>query len=74
MHEVVYGVKSLMAKEAQAGRLLETTRSHWGIESGLHYRWDVTLREERSRVRRGQAPHTLAVVNNLALGLFEAWS
>ena len=50
--EVVYGITSLTAKEAGAKRLLEITRGHWGIESGLHYRRDVTLREDRSRVRR----------------------
>jgi hypothetical protein len=32
MHEVVYGITSLTAKEARAQRVLEITRSHWGIE------------------------------------------
>jgi predicted transposase YbfD/YdcC len=68
--EVVYGITSLTAKEAGAKRLLEITRSHWGIENGLHYRRDVTLREDRCRVRRGHAAHALAVINNLVLGLF----
>jgi predicted transposase YbfD/YdcC len=68
--EVVYGITSLMASEANAARLLEITRGHWGIESGLHYRRDVTLREDRCRVRMGQAPQVLAVINNLVLGLF----
>ena len=69
-HEVVYGIPSLSAKKAGAERLLEIVRGHWGIESGLHYRRDVTLREDRSCVRTGHAPHALAVVNNLVLGLF----
>lgn len=68
--EVVYGITSLTAREADAKRLLEIIRGHWGIESGLHYRRDVTLREDRGRVRRGQAPRAIAVVNNLVLGLF----
>ena len=67
--EVVYGVSSLTTSEADAARLLAITRRHWGIESGLHYRRDVTLREDRSRVRTGQAPQVLAVINNLVLGL-----
>ncbi len=70
MHEVVYGITSLTAQEAGAARLLEITRGHWGIESGLHYRRDVTLREDRCRVRTGHAAHAMAVVNNLVLGLF----
>jgi predicted transposase YbfD/YdcC len=68
--EVVYGITSLGAKQAGAERLLEIVRGHWGIESGLHYRRDVTLREDRSRVQIGHAPHALAVINNLVLGFF----
>ena len=68
--EVVYGITSLTAQEAGAERLLEITRSHWRIESGLHYRRDVTLHEDRGRVRRGHAAHAIAVINNLVLGLF----
>ena len=66
----VYGVTSLTAPKADAARLLAITRGHWGIESGLHYRRDVTLREDRSRVRTGQAPQLLAAINNVVLGLF----
>jgi predicted transposase YbfD/YdcC len=68
--EVVYGVSSLTAPEADAARLLAITRRHWGIESGLHYRRDVTLREDRSRVRTGHAPQLLAAINNLVLSVF----
>jgi predicted transposase YbfD/YdcC len=68
--ESVYGITSLTAQNAGATRLLQITRGHWGIESGLHYRRDVTLREDRSRVRIGQAPQACAIINNLVLGLF----
>lgn len=69
-HEVVYGITSLTAKEADASRLLELTRAHWGIESGLHYRRDVTLHEDRGRVHQGHAAHVVAIINNVVLGLF----
>ncbi len=65
----VYGVSRLTAPEADAARLLAIMRGHWGIESGLHDRRDVTLREDRSRVRTGQAPQLLAAINNLVLGV-----
>ena len=68
--EVVYGVTSLTRQEANAARLLEITRAHWGIESGLHYRRDVTFHEDRGRVRQGHAAHVMAVINNVVLGLF----
>src|SRR4051794_2693840 len=51
--ETVHGISSLSDGEADAQRLLVLTRGHWGIENGLHYKRDVTLGEDASRVRRG---------------------
>jgi predicted transposase YbfD/YdcC len=68
--ETTCGVSSLTATEADATQLLAITRQHWGIENGLHYRRDVTFREDRSRVRMGQAPQVIAAINNLVLGIF----
>src|SRR6266542_1563467 len=68
-HEVAYGITSLPASDADAARLLAVGRGHWRIENGLHYRRDVTLQEDASQVRRGQAPQVLAALNNLVCGL-----
>lgn len=67
--EVVYGITSLGELAADAEKLLEYTRGHWGIENGLHYTRDVTLGEDRCRVRRGQAPRALASLRNVAVHL-----
>jgi predicted transposase YbfD/YdcC len=67
--EVAFGITSLPAPNADAARLLTIGRAHWSIENGLHYRRDVTLREDASQVRRGQAPQVLAALNNLVCGL-----
>lgn len=67
---VRYGVTSVPRSVADARRLLGLVRGHWGIENGLHYRRDATLAEDRSLVRTGHAPHTLAALNNTVLGLF----
>ena len=67
--EVVYGITSLSPLAADAGRLLGFTRGHWGIENGLHYTRDVTLGEDRCRVRRAQAPRALASLRNVAVYL-----
>lgn len=69
MHEVSYGITSLTAHEADPDRLLALGREHWQIETGLHYRRDQTLREDWCQVRRGTAPHVLAILNNLVIGL-----
>ncbi len=68
-HEVVYGITSLTAQEADPKRLLQLIRSHWGIENGLHYRRDETLREDWCHLKQGHAPRAMAVINNLIVGL-----
>jgi len=42
-------------------------RSHWGIENGLHWRLDMTFREDESRIRRGNAPHNFGVIRHVAM-------
>ncbi len=64
-----YGITSLQPMEADAARLLELTRGHWAIENGLHYRRDVTFKEDACRMKSHRAAEALAVFNNLALGM-----
>ena len=66
---VHYGVTSLPRSAASPQRLLQMVRSHWGIENGLHYRKDVSLDEDHSQVRLDHAPHVLATLNNVVVGL-----
>jgi len=70
--ETVYGITSLSMEEADAGRLLALTRGHWGIENGLHYKRDVTLGEDASRVRREAAPQVMAALRNSVVHLLES--
>jgi hypothetical protein len=67
--EVSYGITSLPEHEANARKLLGLTRGHWGIENRLHYVRDVTLGEDGSRVRKGNAPPVLAAVRNAVIHL-----
>lgn len=69
--QTIYGLTSLTPEQASAGRLLHLVRSHWGIESRLHWRRDVTLGEDRCQVRRGMAPLVLATLNSLVLAVFD---
>jgi predicted transposase YbfD/YdcC len=68
-HEIVYGVTSLSDTEASAAKLLELNRGHWEIENRLHYVRDVTFDEDRSQVRKGSGPQTMASLRNLAISL-----
>jgi predicted transposase YbfD/YdcC len=65
--EVVYGITSLSPEQADADRLLQLNRNHWAIENGLHYRRDVTLGEDASRIRTKAAPQVMAGLRNAVL-------
>lgn len=67
--EVVYGLTSLTPQQASPERLLTLVRQYWGIENGLHYRRDVTLQEDATRLTVGNAGHIMAILNNLVIGL-----
>lgn len=65
--EIAYHVTSLTAAEADPCRLLDLARAHWGIENKLHWRRDVSMNEDRCRVRAGA--RALAALRNLVLSL-----
>lgn len=67
--EVEFGITSLSPQQANPMRLLEIRRAHWGIETGSHYRRDVTLREDATRFTIGNGARVLANINNLTLAL-----
>lgn len=69
VQEVRYGVTSLPTQVADAKHLLRIARAEWGIANGVHYRRDVSLAEDASRLRRGDGPQVMAALNNAVIGL-----
>jgi len=72
--EHAYAVTSLPPTRATPMQLLTLWREHWHIETKLHYvrgcpMGGMTYGEDASLVRTGTAPHALAALRNLALGL-----
>ena len=65
--DVAYAITSVPRAKADAARLLEWWRGHWGIENKVHWVRDETFGEDRSRVRTGAAPQVLAAVRNLVI-------
>jgi predicted transposase YbfD/YdcC len=65
--ETAYLITSLTAKDAAPERLLSLARGHWAIENSLHHVRDVSMDEDRCRVRAGA--HALAAVRNCALAV-----
>jgi predicted transposase YbfD/YdcC len=69
--EIEYGITSLARKQTPAIKILKVRRSHWGIETGLHYRRDVTFHEDATRMTIGASGSILSVIHNLVLGLLK---
>lgn len=67
--EVEYGITSLTSQKATPARILRLRRNHWGVEAGLHYRRDVTLHEDATRMTDHHAAHNLAIINNLTVSI-----
>jgi len=67
--ETAYGITSLSPEKATAEQMLYWTRSYWGIENGLHYRRDTTLREDATRMSNENQAQVMATLNNFIIGL-----
>jgi predicted transposase YbfD/YdcC len=62
----------LSSLPADSRRLLHAVRTHWGIETGLHWCLDVTFGEDASLIRLRNAAQNFAFLRRLALNLFRA--
>lgn len=69
--EIEYGITSLSRDQASPAKVLQSRRQHWFIETGLHYRRDVTFREDATRMTIGASGRILATVHNLVIGLIK---
>jgi predicted transposase YbfD/YdcC len=59
-------------RQYHAGQLLQAIRDHWsGSENGSHYRRDVSLGEDASRISGRSGAYVMAALRNLLLGLME---
>jgi predicted transposase YbfD/YdcC len=69
--EIEFGITSLSREQASPAKVLQVRRKHWFIETGLHYRRDVTFHEDATRMTIGAAGRILATVHNLVIGLIK---
>ena len=69
--EVEFGITSLRRKQATPAKVLKLRRAHWLIETGLHYRRDVTFHEDATRMTIGPAARILSIIHDLVLGLLK---
>jgi hypothetical protein len=71
--ETVALVTSLPPEALNAQQWLLANRQSWGIENGLHQRLDVSLNDDRCRVRNANGLWVLGMFRRLANSLFMQW-
>lgn len=70
--ETVYLISSLTLEALNALGWLKIKRGYWVIESRLHHALDVSLDEDRSRVRNPNAALILGMFRRLAVSVAQA--
>ncbi len=70
--EYSFYLSSFTTQERSAKEMAQYIRGHWdACENGSHYRRDVTLNEDASKVTGRGAAQAMATLRNLVIGLFE---
>lgn len=67
----IAGIPALLRKEDKiAAQIAGYIRGHWGIENRLHRQRDVVFNEDKSTIRKGHAPQTMAILKNIVTSIF----
>jgi predicted transposase YbfD/YdcC len=70
--EIVYGITSRKAYDADPERVLNINRGHWAIENSCHYIIDWNYDEDRSRIRTGYGPENITRLRRFAVGVIKS--
>lgn len=62
----------LTSRDSTAEEYLHAIRQHWQIENKMHWSLDVTLAEDKSRVRKDEGALNLASLRRVTLSLLKA--
>ncbi len=60
-----------ISSKADFQHFIQVTRQHWRIENNLHWNLDVVFAEDKSRVKKENAPSNFNVLRKAALCLLE---
>ena len=71
--ETVGLITDLSPQELPAQAWLQANRQGWGIENGTHQRLDVSLNDDRCRVRNTNGLWILGMLRRLAISLYMHW-
>ena len=71
--ETVGLITDLLPQQLPALQWLKANRQGWGIENGTHQRLDVSLNDDRCRVRSTNGLWILGMFRRLVISLFMHW-
>jgi len=71
--ETVGLITDLSPQELPAQAWLRANRQAWGIENGTHQRLDVSLNDDRCRVRNPNGLWILGMLRRVAISLYTHW-
>ena len=66
--ETVYAITDLPVHQAKPAQLAVWIRGHRTIENKIHWVHDLTFDEDRSQIRTGTGPESMAALRNAAIG------
>jgi len=71
--ETVGLITDLSPKELNASQWLRANREGWGMENGSHQRLDVSLNDDRCRVRSTNGLLILGMMRRIVVSFFMHW-
>lgn len=66
--ELRYYISSLAA---DARKIAEGVRAHWGVENKLHWQLDISYGEDRCKVRKDNGPENFSVLRRCTMNLLK---
>ena len=61
----------ILSRKLSARSFGAAVRGHWSIENSCHWHLDMSVGEDRSRIRKGHADANFAIVRRMALSLLK---
>ncbi len=69
--EVAVGIARIIKEQDKvAEQIIDLIRGHWSIENRLHRQRDVIFLEDKSTVRKNNAPQVFAALKNLVISIY----
>jgi predicted transposase YbfD/YdcC len=62
--------EAILGNKAIAETVSDYIRGHWSIETRLHKQRDAVFNEDKSMIRTGHAPQTMAILRNIVTSIF----